>query len=900
MNGKEMGHIQGNLPELTNKTVWNTSCKTVPLETGVFDQDDIVELEAIPNEKYRILRFYELFLKKKDSYQHLITTLEDGSQSGALEILNKLDVNSPIAEPKSSQCFELTDDDEMTQDDEVTDGDDVTEDDEVTDDDEMTDDGETTDDDEISEKTRDGETCSSDPTFQSGSESSIAGSNRRQVSMRIQFDLMPPVELFTGRVNQLAYLHEKLQQTHTSSTMFSHMAAIVGVGGIGKTELARMYIQKYEEAYDNNVIWINAETEETLTETFQRLAADYLQISLLNEDEKEKHVKSLVEEAYNFFEDKQCLFVFDNAECNENFRSFMPPHVPHSHSPHVLLTSRDRDWEFSVEMVELTELYDLEAINFVKDGLEIQDDKQDQLVFQLVKTLQCFPIAISQAISYIQRQKIIKDYNIKEYLEDYKSCSEKQLRSRVLLGEQITYAKTAFTTWKMTRKLLSKNRECGEVAISLLNMIAYFQPNKIPTHLLICGDMKKIKLGNISKAGILSRTAQFFLGCPKIVSVCKSASTSLSFPEKCAKALELLVNYSMVSIHPTEETISIHRLVQEVTRIEVREKKLETRILKNSLKLLSENLYLNTVSHFCSVFKYCGAYKKLVVSYKDIPWTIIDDEDNEAWSTYLSLIIGIELKETLQKHVCFDDVAVIKLEYMLARAHFRAKNFNLSSKAFEQILPFYLENKNDMFTGNEILCVQNSFGYALAILGRIPEGLKVLLEAYKYAKEFHGLNYWWTIQILLLIAVCLHKLNYFQKPTFENQECVQELMEVSLVPEPQEIISLLKAAYEKKKQLIGTDGNYFYRFYTIAHFFMVIGEYEIATTIAKDVYEKGRHSNDTRIQIKSMDFLEILETIKERRDAEALRIQEQGPISLEGVNSLARSEALLKRDFVKY
>ncbi|CAL8143461.1 unnamed protein product [Orchesella dallaii] len=91
MNEGEKKHILTNLSELVSKTSWRTSCKIIPIEKDIFGDDDVAELESIPNERERIFKFYEIFMKKKDSYPHLITTLEKGCQSGAIEILNRFD-----------------------------------------------------------------------------------------------------------------------------------------------------------------------------------------------------------------------------------------------------------------------------------------------------------------------------------------------------------------------------------------------------------------------------------------------------------------------------------------------------------------------------------------------------------------------------------------------------------------------------------------------------------------------------------------------------------------------------------------------------------------------------------------------------------------------------------------
>ncbi|WP_254229499.1 ATP-binding protein [Wolbachia pipientis] len=115
----------------------------------------------------------------------------------------------------------------------------------------------------------------------------------------ILFNVRDPVSSFTGRIEQLDNLHKAM--TNGGRAIVSQSVSISGLGGVGKSELARKYIREYSRDYDNKVIWINAESYSTLSESFRRLACDKLGISLKNRDGKEKDIKSIVEDVYSFF-----------------------------------------------------------------------------------------------------------------------------------------------------------------------------------------------------------------------------------------------------------------------------------------------------------------------------------------------------------------------------------------------------------------------------------------------------------------------------------------------------------------------------------------------------------------------------------------------------------------------
>ncbi|WP_341818056.1 ankyrin repeat domain-containing protein [Wolbachia endosymbiont (group A) of Andrena fulva] len=97
----------------------------------------------------------------------------------------------------------------------------------------------------------------------------VAGQKVREP---IWFNVKKPVILFAGRREELIDLHNKIQCSSEKVTVISQITSISGLGGIGKTELARQYVQEYSKDCYDNVIWINAESEIALVESFTRLA----------------------------------------------------------------------------------------------------------------------------------------------------------------------------------------------------------------------------------------------------------------------------------------------------------------------------------------------------------------------------------------------------------------------------------------------------------------------------------------------------------------------------------------------------------------------------------------------------------------------------------------------------
>ncbi|WP_265027038.1 hypothetical protein [Wolbachia endosymbiont (group A) of Bombylius major] len=85
----------------------------------------------------------------------------------------------------------------------------------------------------------------------------------------IWFNMKYPVKTFTGRRSELQKIYKELHKTTNEQAEVSQIVVISGLGGIGKSELARKYAYEYRKDYDGNVIWINAETQKDLEGSFR-------------------------------------------------------------------------------------------------------------------------------------------------------------------------------------------------------------------------------------------------------------------------------------------------------------------------------------------------------------------------------------------------------------------------------------------------------------------------------------------------------------------------------------------------------------------------------------------------------------------------------------------------------
>ncbi|WP_395462999.1 NB-ARC domain-containing protein [Wolbachia endosymbiont of Cantharis cryptica] len=358
---------------------------------------------------------------------------------------------------------------------------------------------------------------------------------REEIFGAVWFGIIEPVASFTGRGGVLTALHNVLQRSAKKQAVISQVASISGLGGVGKSELARKYAYKYGKDYYGNVIWISAENSKTMENSFLDLAEDdKLGISPQDKYGNDKTIETIVKETYAFFarRRRKSLFIFDNAEGYKDISKFLPSSL--DNKPYILITSRNKDWGISedegeIKTIQLGVFKETEALKFVKRALNIRDNLQDEEIKKLTQELQYFPLALKQAAAYINEKNVVLSYRGKEkigvsdYLKRYEEEAKKLLDFE-LKNKSDRYTKTTFVTWKITIDAIAQ-KECGFEALSVLEIVAYLAPDKI-------------------------RIEEIF---SKLIA---------DDEEKLWNAVKLLDRYSMVDLK--EGVANIHRLVQKV------------------------------------------------------------------------------------------------------------------------------------------------------------------------------------------------------------------------------------------------------------------------------------------------------------------------------------------------
>ena len=176
-------------------------------------------------------------------------------------------------------------------------------------------------------------------------------------------------------------------------TSFLNTLAIVGMGGVGKTESALQYALSNLNAYSGGVCWIYGRSQDVAGQII-RFARIYLQLSPSEDLTPEEQVRF----CWNYWSINTSLIIFDDVPNYELVKPFLPPDEPRFK---VLLTSRSRLGS-SIKHLLLEPLNEAEAIavltSLTNDG-HIQ--KESATAKQICKWLGYLPLGLELVGRYL-------------------------------------------------------------------------------------------------------------------------------------------------------------------------------------------------------------------------------------------------------------------------------------------------------------------------------------------------------------------------------------------------------------------------------------------------------------------------------------------------------------------
>lgn len=314
---------------------------------------------------------------------------------------------------------------------------------------------------------------------------------------------------YTGRDELLRALHERLSAAGAKT----RVAALTGLGGIGKTQTALEYAYRYGEGYDC-VWWLRAEDPATLAADYADLARE-LKLDAAQAPELRDRVRAVRDW---LDQHERWILVFDNAPRAAALAEYRP-RLP---SGHVIVTSRDPSWSGVAVASELQPLGDADATGFLMVRTGDADRTSATGVARLLGGL---PLALDQACAFAERSS----KTLAQLLDLLRRKQGEVLRR----GTAVDYPATVATTWELAFQALESN---APAAAALLRLMAWLSPDRI------------------------SRTLLAVAGAELPSPLAEAVIDELALDDAVAE----LRRYSL--IRAEGDALSLHRLVQVITR----------------------------------------------------------------------------------------------------------------------------------------------------------------------------------------------------------------------------------------------------------------------------------------------------------------------------------------------
>ena len=320
----------------------------------------------------------------------------------------------------------------------------------------------------------------------------------------IQWNL--PRELFYYVERSLLYEKIELLYGNRKNDRTLILATLTGLGGIGKTQIANHYIHLAKN-YTFKA-WFQADSITTLHEEYRLLARE------LNLIREQHTLDQVVARLRNWLhENPGWLLVYDNVNNPNDIYDLLP-----EKGGCVLITSRNSNGWQPEEQIKVSTMSSEEAKTLMKTLCGEEGESTNELLVKLGH----FPLAITQAASYIKKLGLSSEH----YLNLYKQ-QKLLLIDKSKLPQEDNHL-SLMTTWELINFSLLKE---NPGALEILKYCALLAPNNIPVDLLI--DLLK--------------------------------EEGRREGEKLwHEYIESLLNYSLITLSEDKKTISIHPLLTEL------------------------------------------------------------------------------------------------------------------------------------------------------------------------------------------------------------------------------------------------------------------------------------------------------------------------------------------------
>jgi hypothetical protein len=317
-----------------------------------------------------------------------------------------------------------------------------------------------------------------------------------------------------GREEELITLRETFSTVRASRRPL--LRVLTGLGGVGKTSVARAYAQRYVDDY-GVVWWVRAEDPTAIRDEFRTL----LEILAPKDAAAMADPVAAVHSLLAGLPDRW-LLVLDNVPDAAALHGL----VPAVGAGDVLVTSRAGIWPDRRVVVPVAPLAESAAVQLVT---WMSGDSDRAAAAGLAQELGGLPLALTQAASYVAQNAL----NLTEYMAMYRRRRADLHRE----GYIPDYPATVATTWQLAFDRLSRP------ARSLLYLLTWYAPDAIPLDLLL--------IPNTDHSELPEQVGEWL-------------RSLLADEIHRHRATSELITYGLLAHSGPDKSVTMHRLVQAV------------------------------------------------------------------------------------------------------------------------------------------------------------------------------------------------------------------------------------------------------------------------------------------------------------------------------------------------
>ncbi|KAM0189232.1 hypothetical protein ACHAPC_003237 [Botrytis cinerea] len=284
---------------------------------------------------------------------------------------------------------------------------------------------------------------------------------------------------FIGREDILEKIEKGL-----SSESEPRIVVLRGLGGQGKTQIALEYCHRARKNNIRAIFWIDATSESTVNKDFKSVLERIR--SPADSTQDDQVVTSVLNRLRDWGE--PWLIVFDNHDDPSSFH--LLDFMPSGQYGRILITSRHADTAFLAEGdhdIELHGLPENDACSLLIKQSRVSDTASCDDAYAIVDRLGYHALAITQAGSYIQTQKI----QLSQFMDNYNRQRDVILREtprmsqyRRKIGEAADEtALNVFTTWELSYQQFETLDDEKKYKSKILTLFAFFNCQNISQRL---------------------------------------------------------------------------------------------------------------------------------------------------------------------------------------------------------------------------------------------------------------------------------------------------------------------------------------------------------------------------------------------------------------------------------